>query len=183
MQVMEGDDYRYFARAILEDIIGGLDKLKGPDAWQVAVTALKVFEEVAPGEYDKIREKSFLAEIFRRGAGRGDPKQNSWADLLKDPTEGPKVEAIMREYVKAPPDLAALMGALSQLRKLTQEATNAAAVVRIAETIIGTKRAGTAKSLRENRARGANSNRNTEGKIARRIANFVTILTHSTPTK
>ena len=165
------------ARALLEAIIRGLDAIPGETAADIALTALDVFQEaggnISPGAVPFIIGP-------RMGApdpGRPAPRNLQLSDILKDPAAVPKVEEVMRLYVKTPPDLAAIIEALSRLKKLTQEAANHAAVVRIAETIIGIDRAGTARGLRENRARTTAKKPGQEGKIARKIEEFITILT------
>lgn len=150
---MEGDDYKYFARKILETILQGLDGLSGQQAWQLATAALKSLDEVRPGYYDTLSGNNLIEEIFRRGPGRGEPGQKTWADLLKEPEHAEKIEITIATEVQKPRDLAALVEAMSRRKLLNNEAGNGADVIRASARVIGESRAGSAKNLRENRQR------------------------------
>lgn len=150
---MEGDDYKYFARNILETIIQGLDGLSGREAWQIATAAIKTLEDERPGYYKTISDSKLIAEIFRRGAGRGEPGQKTWADLLKEPEHAAKIERTISAEVQKPRDLAALVEAMRRRKLLNNQAGNGADIIRASADIIGESRAGSAKNLRENRQR------------------------------
>lgn len=165
------------ARAILETILREIDTLPEEAAAQVAIMALETFQEaggaINPGAIPFIIGPKMGAP----DPGRPAPANLTILDLLKDPADGPKVEEVIREHVKRPPDLAALVEAMSRLKMLTQEAANGAAVVRVAQALIGAERAGTDKKLRDNRGRATTRAGQEEGKIARKIDNFIKILT------
>ena len=150
---MEGDEYKSFARSILETIIQGLDGLSGREAWLIATDAIKTLEDERPGYYDTLSDRQLFAELFRRGPGRGEPGQKTWADLLKEPEHAAEIVRTISAEVQRPRDLAALVEAMSRRKLLNNQAGNGADIIRASADIIGESRAGSAKNLRENRQR------------------------------
>lgn len=161
----------------MEEILRGIDTIPDEAAAKVAFIALEAYQEaggnITPGAVPFL----IAPRLTTSDPGRPAPGRLQLSDILKDPADGPSVEEVIRRHVHRPPDLAAIIEALSRLKRLNQEAANAAAVVRIAEAIIGPERAGTPKSLRENRTRATNLSPHQEGKIARKIKEFIMILT------
>lgn len=163
------------ARAILEAILKELPTLPEEAAADIALAAYDKYTRAG----GNITEPSLAFLVgpaaAKPDAGRPEPGQKTWADLLKEPAEASRIEDIIREHVKIPPDLAALAEALRRLKKLSQTAANKADIWRATRAIIG-DRAGTQKGFAENLNRAANKSPKGDGKINRKIEEYITIL-------
>lgn len=164
------------ARAILEAIIRGIDTIPEEAAADIALTALEAYQE-AGGDIDPGAVPFIIGpRMGTPDPGRPAPGILQLSHLLKNPKEAPRIEEVMRRHVKRPPDLAALVEALRRLKKLSSAAANKADVWRATRQVLGPK-AGSEKGLSENWRRAASKAPGEEGKIARKIEEFITILT------
>lgn len=141
------------ARAILEAILKELPTLPEEAAADIALAAYDKYTRAG----GNITEPSLAFLVgpaaAKPDAGRPEPGQKTWADLLKEPEHAAKIERTISAEVQRPRDLAALVEAMSRRKLLNNQAGNGADIIRASADIIGESRTGSAKNLRENRQR------------------------------